>query len=126
MKTLRLLGIALTLAIAAFAQDISGTYSGPAKLEMPDGGQREVNFTIVLKKDGEKLAVSAAPTTEGQIAADKVERAGSSIKFEVTPPGDTAEPVKFDVKVDGGKIIGKMSTIKRGQTVSGTVELVRQ
>ena len=124
MKTL-LLGLLFASTATLFGQDLSGAYTGTAKLEKPDGSVWESVFTIVLKQDGGKLLVSAAPADEEQKPADKVERDGNSISFDISPPGDSSEPVKFAVTVKEGKMTGKL-TAKRGNTVlSGTLELAK-
>ena len=125
MKNILLILLLLALPVALFGENISGTYVGVAKTEMPDG-TREASFTIILKEDGAKFFVTGAPTGADQLPATVVGRSGNSLRFQLTPPGKGEEPVKFDVAVKNGKMTGKMIVVKAGRIIDGTLNLSKK
>ena len=117
--------LVVSLAAAAFAQDLSGTYSGTIKADAPEG-QGEQNGVIVIKQDGGKLVVTAGPTMEEQYPANKVETRGDSLMFEVGPIGEPLKILKFDVTAKEGRLSGQVIVTSGEERLRAKVEFARK
>ncbi len=114
-----------TVFSAAFAQDISGTYTGTLKPERGEG--QEGSGSIVLKQEGQTLTVTAGPNLEKQSPATKVVRDGELLKFELVPPGAEGHGLmSLEVTVKDGKLTGKLTMTRDGESQVGRLDLVKQ
>lgn len=124
MKKL-IFSLLFSLATAVFAQDITGTYTGTLKAEGGEG--QGGSGSIVLKQEGQTLTVTAGPNLEKQTSAAKVVRDGEMLKFELVPPGaEGRASMSFEVTVKDGKLTGKVTVTRDGESQIGRLDLVKQ
>jgi hypothetical protein len=115
---LRIFGIAVLLlgaAVAAFAADVSGKWTG----DMP-ARQSTAPATFVFKVDGDKLTGTMtgpqgeAPLQDGKVSGDEIsfstQGGQAKILFKGTVSGDT---IKMTRTREGGQ--GREFTLKRAQ-----------
>ncbi len=111
-RTLSTALITCLVAAAAHAAGPSGTWEWTIKT--PNG--REIESTLTLKVDGDKLTgtlASGRQQRETEIANGKVK--GDEISFEVTRERQGNEfTVKYSGKVEGDTIKGKMTGTRPG------------
>ncbi len=110
---------------AAFAQDLTGTYSGTIRADTP-GGPREQNGVVVIKEDGGKLAITAGPNMEEQYPATKIDRNGDALVFEVGSNGEPGKMFKFEVTVKEGKLSGQVTVSGGPERLIGKLEFLKQ
>ena len=122
---MKILLVVLAVAGAMLAQDLSGTYTGTLKAETPNGSS-DGTGTIILKQTAESLAITAGPQPDRQHPATKVQRDGNRIQFELVPPGDGPQVMKFDVTINEGKLTGKVTMTRGEETRTGQLDLVKQ
>lgn len=109
----------------AFGQDISGTYTGTLKAEGGEGPGG--SGSIVLKQEGQTLTVTAGPNLDKQSPATKVVRDGELLKFELVPPGAEGHGLmSFEVTVKDGKLTGKVTMTRDGDSQIGRLDLVKR
>jgi|SRR5580658_795821 hypothetical protein len=113
-------GLAALLAVAAWAGDISGTWTG--QLSGPDGNAFALTYSF--KQDGEKLTGSVAgpqgdpiPLEEGKVQGDKISftvhvefNGGTKFVSEGTIKG---EEITMTTKAEGGEAMGGPMTLKK-------------
>jgi hypothetical protein len=108
--------MALSWAGAALAADASGTW----KWKFTNQSGREVEFTLTLKQDGDKLTGTLARGTSGRTSdiADGAAKDGA-VSFTVTAErnGQTFT-TKYKGKVEGDSIKGTTERDRNGQVVS--------
>ncbi len=117
--------LVIALAAAALAQDLSGTWSGTIKADTPEGPQ-EQSGVIIIKQDGGKLAVTAGPAVEEQYPANKVERNGDSLTFEVGPVGEPPKVLKFDLIFKESRLSGQVTVTSDAQRVTGKLDFTKE
>jgi hypothetical protein len=113
-------GLAALLAVAAWAGDVSGTWTG--QLSGPDGNTFALTYS--LKQDGEKLTGTVAgpqgdpiPLEEGKVQGDKISfvvhvefNGGAKFTSEGTIKG---EEITLSTKSEGGEALGGPMTLKK-------------
>jgi hypothetical protein len=101
-----------------------GTYAGTITADtpgdMPDGG------TIVLRRDGVVLVVTAGPDAGTQLPSEKVARTERGVSFEVTLPGEPVSVLRFDLAIDGPAMTGAIVAVIDGRTMNGRLAFARQ
>src|SRR3954453_11852896 len=106
-------------AVAAFAADVTGTWSG--QMAGPNGDGFQIAFTF--KQEGAKLTGSVAgpggdplPISDGKVEGEKlfftVSFNGMIIKHDGTISGDE---IKLSSKADQGQFPGGTMTLKRAK-----------
>ena len=80
----------------------------------------------MLKQDGDKLTVIAGYKGAERYPGEKVEWKGESLKFELNPPSDSANVLRFDLILKDGKLTGKFTQSREGQSFKGTLSFTRQ
>lgn len=123
VKNLLSVVIGLTLPLAA--ADISGKWSGT--IEIADAGGSPVEATVraefAQKSDSVSGKMGRAGDDDSPIRNGKVE--GEEISFEVMSP-ETTRPMRFKLKLVGGRLEGFMKgEIDEGEIV-GKVTLSRE
>jgi hypothetical protein len=121
MKRSLFLSVALLAfsAIAAFAADVTGAWSG--QMAGPNGDGYQISFTF--KQDGMKLTGTVAgpqgdpiEISDGKVDGDKVSFTvsfnGMTIKHEGSISGDE---IKLTSKADQGDFPGGTMTLKRSK-----------
>ena len=116
-----LLSVAVALfSLAAWAGDISGTWTG--QLSGPDGNTFALTYSF--KQDGEKLTGTVAgpqgdplPLEEGKVQGEKVSfsvnvpfNGGTKFMSEGTIKGDE---ITLNTKAEGGEALGGPITLKK-------------
>ncbi len=113
-------GLAALLALAGWAGDISGTWTG--QLTGPDGNG--ISLTYSFKQDGEKLTGTVAgpqgdpiQIEEGKVQGDKISfsvhvdfNGGTKFLSEGTVKG---EEITLNTKAEGGDPLGSMTLKKQ-------------
>jgi hypothetical protein len=119
-RSVRFLGLALIVcSVAAFAADVTGTWTGTTK--GPDGG--DMNLTMNFKQDGAKLTGTVTgPQGDVEITDGKVD--GDNISFNVAI-GDmkiihdgvikSEDEIALKVKADNGAFPEMEMTLKRSK-----------
>lgn len=119
----RLLISAFCLTWALWAAEVTGQYVGTLKGHGPDG-EREGGGAIVIKKQGETLAVTAGPTLDRQSEASNVKLEGDRLTFELGQRD--GDPWKFDLKVDEKRITGTIVMSRGGETMTAKLDFAKQ
>jgi hypothetical protein len=111
---------ALLLSAAAWADDISGTWTG--QVSTPDGNG--FSLTYSFKQDGEKLTGTVAgpqgdplPLEEGKVQGDKV-------SFSVNAPFNGGTKFTSEGTIKGEEIT--LNTTAAGQAFGGPLTLKKQ
>ena len=104
--------------------DVTGTYTGSITADTP--GDMPDSGTIIVRRDGENLVVTAGPDTGTQYAAEKVARTAAGLTFEITVVGDDATRVlQFDLKVDGREMTGTIVLLRDGTRSNGRLAFMK-
>jgi hypothetical protein len=110
--------VASTIAVTAFAADVSGTWTWTAKSKKG----KETQNTLTLKAEGEKLTgeltrgARSAEISNGTIKGDQV-------SFEVTTERNgNAQTTKYEGKVEGDTIKGTQTGSRKGGGVGRSRE----
>lgn len=112
--------MAALLALAAWAADVNGTWTG--QINGPDGNSFALTYSF--KQDGEKLTGTVAgpqgdpiPLEEGKVQGDKISFAvhvefngGAKFVSEGTVKGDE---ITLSTKAEGGDPLGAMTLKKQ-------------
>ena len=107
------------LAMAAWAGDISGTWTG--EIQGPNGN---ISLTYSFKQDGEKLTGTVAGPQGDPINIDEGKVTGEKVSFSVNVPfnGGTkfvsegtikGEEITITTKAEGGEPLGGPMTLKK-------------
>ena len=110
--TMRALAALLSLSVAAFGADVSGTWTGQA----PGRGGNIVTQTYTFKVEGDKLTGAVAGPL-GQLAIGDGKAEGDKISFsQTTTVGGMNVTLRYTVIVKGDTI-----ELKRSATIGRTV-----
>lgn len=104
--------------------DLSGVYEGTFTSDEP--GEFPSSGTIIIRRDGDRLRVTAGPNVERQFPSEKLERDGPVMRFEVAPPGEVVRVLRFDVRIEDRTMIGTVTLTRDGQNTTGRLEFVRK
>lgn len=104
--------------------DLSGTYEGTFTPDAP--GEFPSSGTIIVRRDGDRLVVTAGPDVERQFPSEKLEREGNVMRFEVSPPGEVVRVLRFDVRIEDRMMSGTAILMRDEQKTSGRLEFTRQ
>jgi hypothetical protein len=118
-KTASTILLALALAVAAMAADVSGKWSGSFTQE----GQSAGTAYLVLKQSGSTLTGTAGPDQDTQwpITDGKVD--GNKLTGVATNPDGVS--YKFVLTADGDSIKGNIEVAMGGQTMKATLDVKR-
>lgn len=119
MKTLVRTLLIACCAIAAFAADATGKWSGTFTPEGQDGQPAYV----ILKQSGSALTGSGGPDESQQWPINNGKVEGNRVTGDVTAPDGTI--YKLDVVMDGDKLTGGITAVRDGQTMKAKIELNR-
>jgi len=123
MRLLTICVVLLTITIVpALAADISGTWN--ANVELDIGAQVAPSFT--LKQAGGKLTGGFTnPAFTNQPLTGTV--TGDSFSFDVNAEVQgVAVKLSFKGKLEGGKLVGTMSSTRNGETMLGKFTATKQ
>jgi hypothetical protein len=118
-KVVFVLCLTIALALAAWADDVSGKWSGSFT---PEGQQAGTAF-LVLKQSGSTLSGTAGPDESQQwpITNGKVE--GNKLTGVTTSPEGAT--YKFVLTADGDHITGNLEVGMSGQSMKATLDVKR-
>lgn len=117
---LRFITILALAAATMFAADVDGSYSGTMTPEGRDSGPALVIFKTV---DG-KLTGTGGPNDGEQHAFSNIKLDGDRLTFEIVNPNGGV--MKFDLKVEGNKLSGKITRERDGQTQTAMLAVERK
>ena len=113
MKTVVSLFVLLAMVCGvALAADISGKWVAERKMKTPDGEERTISSTMILKADGATLTGTITTSMGGgegrsvEIQDGKID--GNKISFTTTQPGRQGGEMKmkWEATVDGNEMKG--------------------
>src|SRR6476469_2148555 len=104
MRTLLCFLVLAALAGVALADvDVTGKWSGSFNATNSNGETKESTAVLVLKQTGTDITGTVGPNEDEQFPIQKGKIDGDKITLEVDHDGQT---MKFDLKVDSGRITG--------------------
>jgi hypothetical protein len=122
MKVLKAVFLAVALAFAASAIDVTGTWSGTLKITGPDGQMQDDTIHMILKQDGGKLTGTAGPSAGEQLPIGKGAVEGNKVTMEVPLPQGG---FKFDIALEGDHLKGDVTMAAGGQTMKAKMDATR-
>ena len=122
MKVFKALLLAMVLALAASAADVSGTWSGTLNVTGPDGQIHNDTVHMILKQDGAKVTGTAGPSAGEQMAIEKGAVEGNKVTMEVPLPQGS---FKFDIALEGDHLRGDVTVAMAGQTMTAKMDATR-
>lgn len=122
MKVLKAVLLALVLALAASAADVSGTWSGTLKITGPEGQTQDDTIHLILKQEGVKLTGTAGPSASEQLPIEKGAVEGHKVTMEVPVPNGA---FIFDIALDGDRLKGDVTLAAGGQTMKAKMDATR-
>lgn len=118
---LRFVTILALAAVTMFAGDLDGSYTGTMTPEGRDASSALVVFKTV---DG-KLTGTGGPNEGEQHPFSNIKLEGDRLTFELVNPNGGV--MKFDLKVDGNKLAGKIVRERSdGQTQTAMLAVERK
>ncbi|MBY0374917.1 MAG: hypothetical protein K2Q23_13045 [Bryobacteraceae bacterium] len=120
---LRILSVLTLLAVslAAAAADLEGTFVGTLQA---DGEERVNEAYVIFKSVDGKLTGTGGPDANQQMPFSNLKLEGDRLTFELSNPNGMS--MKFDLKVEGDKIGGKVTAERDGQSRTATLKLDRK
>ena len=122
MKALQTVLLAVVLALAASAADVSGTWSGTLKITGPDGKTQDDTIHLILQQEGGKLTGTAGPSAGEQLPIEKDAVDGNNVTMEVPIPNGA---FKFVIALDGDHLKGDVTLAAAGQTMKAKLDATR-
>jgi hypothetical protein len=122
MRTIKLALLALVLALAASAADITGTWSGTFTITMPDGKTSDDTVHLVLKQNGATISGTAGPSADQQLPIAKGSIAGNKVTLELPIPDGM---FKFDVTLEGDHLRGDVIRTSGAESVKAKMDATR-
>ena len=124
MKTLAALAIlALTLAPAHAAADLSGKWSGSFTVARPDGTSGDQGIELNLTQKGKDLTGTAGPNAERQWTLSKGVVEGDKVTFVVQVPDGPL--ISFTLALANDRLVGEAAGEEDGNKVSAKVDVGR-
>lgn len=112
----------LTFAVFSLAAaDLDGTFIGTFQVE---NGDRASEAHVIFKTVDGKLTGTGGPDADRQMPFSNLKLDGDRLTFELANPNGLT--MKFDLKVAGDKISGKVMAERDGQTMNATLNLDRK
>jgi hypothetical protein len=120
-RFLSLLSLAAVSVVVAVGADVTGKWSGSAKMVGPGGETRDTTAVMILKQTGSELTGTIGPNEDEQhTVKGKIE--GDKITLEVTDGSITA---KLDLALTGDRIAGNIAISNDGQSMKATIDVTR-
>ena len=122
MKLMKAVLLAVVLAVAASAADLTGAWSGTFTITMPDGKTSDDTVHLVLKQNGDTITGTAGPNAEQQVPIAKGTITGNKVMLEVPVPDGM---FKFDVVLEGEHLKGDVTRTTGGQSMKAKMDATR-
>ena len=122
MKLMKAVLLAVVLAVAASAADLTGAWSGTFTITMPDGKTSDDTVHLVLKQNGSTITGTAGPNAEQQVPIAKGTITGNKVMLEVPVPDGM---FKFDVALEGEHLKGDVTRTAGGESMKAKMDATR-
>jgi hypothetical protein len=122
MKLMKAVLLAVVLAVAASAADLTGAWSGTFTITMPDGKTSDDTVHLVLKQNGSTITGTAGPNAEQQVPIAKGTITGNKVMLEVPVPDGM---FKFDVALEGEHLKGDVIRTAGGESMKAKMDATR-
>jgi len=122
MKFLNVVLLAVVLALAASAADLTGAWSGTFTITTPDGKTSDDTVHLVLKQNGSTITGTAGPNAEQQVPITKGTITGNKVVLEVPVPDGM---FKFDVALEGEHLKGDVTRTAGGESMKAKMDATR-
>jgi hypothetical protein len=120
----KLLIVLILSALAAFASDATGKWSGTFLIS-GDGDETKTSTAYMdLKQDGTKITGTVGPNSEKQYAIKSGTIEDSAIRLQVE--AEDGPTMSFDLKLDGDRITGNAKGEHDGHTMTAKLDLKRE
>ena len=120
---MKALFIGLIIAAAAFAADVSGTWSGSFIALRPDGSQDEAKPAFLeLKQDGEKLTGKIGQNPEHAFEISEGSLKGDVVTLSASMPEGS---LKVTMKLVDGKLEGELLMENNGDKRKATLKFAK-
>ena len=112
------------LAAALFAADanFTGTWTGSAKINLPDGTTRDSSVLFVLKHEGASVTGTAGPAEDRQLPISNGKADGQKLSFAVQAEDVT---FTFNLALDNDHLKGDASGAQNGQPLKLTLDVTK-
>ena len=114
--------LAALAGVAIADVDVTGKWSGSFNATAPNGETKETTALLVLKQSGTDITGTVGPNEDEQFPIQKGKIEGDKITLEVDHDGQT---MKFDLKVDSGRITGEVRGSREGQSMAAKIDVSR-
>ena len=123
MKTFLWVLVLAALAVAATADDVTGTWSGSFNATNPSGETRESTAFFVFKQSGTDITGTVGPNEGDQVAIQKGKIDGRKITLEADHQGHI---LKFALElVAADRITGDAQMSQDSQTATAKIDVSR-
>jgi hypothetical protein len=126
MTRIVVFSVLMLLAAIAHGADVSGNWTGTIDIKDEGSG---TNITTTVKfqfvQSGETVSGTVGRQEDAELVPIKnVKIDGNKISFEASN-GETSQPVKFVLTVDGDRMEGDMKTFLDSEVLTGKVKISR-
>jgi hypothetical protein len=126
MTRIVVFSVLMLLAAIAHGADVSGNWTGTIDIKDEGSG---TNITTTVKfqfvQSGETVSGTVGRQEDAELVPIKnVKIDGNKISFEASN-GETSQPVKFVLTVDGDRMEGDMKTVLDSEVLTGKVKISR-
>ena len=122
MRTLLFILIGALALVAAPEINVTGKWSGTAKITDSDGQTKDSPALLLLKQNGSEISGTVRPHEGEQHAITKGKIEGDKITILMEDEGRT---IKFDLVLASDRLTGDVNIVLDGQTSKAKLDVTR-